>query len=166
MTGNIGDSGIGYKILLNKLNLNTKLNNFYISKHKLPDPPVNFGKNLCLLANSATDISDGLLADLNNIITSSSCGATIYIENIPFTTYTKNLIKKKKIDINYLLTCGEDYQLIFTAKKKFAKRIMNLAKNNSIKLTKIGKITKRKKMMIFNSQGKEIFFPVLGFKHF
>jgi len=43
---------------------------------------------------------------------------------------------------------------------------MNLAKNNSIKLTKIGKITKRKKMMIFNSQGKELFFPVLGFKHF
>ena len=166
VTGNIGDSGIGYKILLNKLNLNTKLNNFYISKHKLPDPPVNFGKNLCLLANSATDISDGLLADLNNIITSSSCGATIYIENIPFTTYTKNLIKKKKIDINYLLTCGEDYQLIFTAKRKYYNNLILLAKKNFIKVTKIGKIVKGKKLLILDKNNQKLSFQNLGFKHF
>ncbi len=167
VTGYIGDSGIGYGILLNKIKgISKEFRNFYIKKYKIPDPPVAFGKKISFFASAATDISDGLLADLNNLLTSSKCGAKIKLDKIPFRTITKKLLKKKKIEIDYLLSCGEDYQLIFTAKKKFAKRIMNLAKNNSIKLTKIGKITKRKKMMIFNSQGKEIFFPVLGFKHF
>ena len=69
--------------MLKKLKLNNYLNNFYINHHKLPNPPVRFGKKLFLIANSATDISDGLLADLNNIIAASKCGAKVYIENIP-----------------------------------------------------------------------------------
>ena len=121
VTGNIGDSGVGYKILLKKLSLNKKLNNFYIRKHKLPDPPVEFSKELGRYINSATDISDGLLADLNNIILSSNCGAEINIEKIPFSKQTKELLNLNKINTNYLITCGEDYQLIFTAYKKNSK---------------------------------------------
>ena len=166
VTGNIGDSGIGYKILLKKLKLNNYLNNFYINCHKLPNPPVKFGKKLFLFANSATDISDGLLADLNNIITSSKCGAIIMSENIPFTKETKSLIIKKKINIDYLFTCGEDYQLIFTANKNNSKKINSLAKKNSIKITKIGNIIKKRKLVILNNNNQELSFKSLGFKHF
>ena len=42
VTGSIGDSGIGYGILLNKFKItNNSLRHFYIKKHKLPEPPVN-----------------------------------------------------------------------------------------------------------------------------
>jgi len=166
VTGNVGDSGIGYKILLKKLNLNSSLNKFYIKQHKIPNPPVEFGKKLILFANSATDISDGLLADLNNIILSSKCGAMIYSENIPFTKQTKKLIISKKINISYLLTCGEDYQLIFTAKKSNSKKIISIAKKNSIKITKIGNIIKKKKFIILNKNNEELSFKNFGFKHF
>ena len=140
VTGNIGDSGVGYKILLKKLSLNKKLNNFYIRKHKLPDPPVEFSKELGRYINSATDISDGLLADLNNIILSSNCGAEINIEKIPFSKQTKELLNLNKINTNYLITCGEDYQLIFTANKKNSKKIISLARKHLLKITKIGSI--------------------------
>ena len=166
VTGNIGDSGIGYKILLKKLNLNKNLNNFYINQYKLPDPPIKFGKKLTAFANSATDISDGLLADLNNIILSSKCGAKIYTENIPFTNKTKKLLSLNKIDINYLLTCGEDYQLIFTAKRSDSKKIISMAKKNFVKITKIGNITKKKKLVVINKNNDELSFENLGFKHF
>ena len=166
VTGNIGDSGIGYKILLKKLNLNRNLNNYYINQHKLPNPPIEFGKKLVEFANSATDISDGLLADLNNIILSSKYGAKIYLENIPFTKQTKKLLNLKKIDTNYLLTCGEDYQLIFTAKKSNSKKIFFFAKKNSVKVTKIGNIIKKKKLIILNKNNEELPFSNLGFKHF
>ena len=56
---------------------------------------IEFGKKLVEFANSATDISDGLLADLNNIILSSKYGAKIYLENIPFTKQTKKLLNLK-----------------------------------------------------------------------
>ncbi|MBK47832.1 MAG: thiamine-phosphate kinase [Pelagibacteraceae bacterium] len=166
VTGNIGDSGVGYKILLKKLSLNKKLNNFYIRKHKLPDPPVEFSKELGRYINSATDISDGLLADLNNIILSSNCGAEINIEKIPFSKQTKELLNLNKINTNYLITCGEDYQLIFTANKKNSKKIISLARKHLLKITKIGSILKKKKLIVLDQNNKELSFKSLGFKHF
>ena len=156
VTGNIGDSGVGYKILLKKLSLNKKLNNFYIRKHKLPDPPVEFSKELGRYINSATDISDGLLADLNNIILSSNCGAEINIEKIPFSKQTKELLNLNKINTNYLITCGEDYQLIFTANKKNSKKIISLARKHLLKITKIGSILKKKKLIVLDQNNKEL----------
>ena len=166
VTGYIGDSGVGYKILLKKLSLNKKLNNFYIRKHKLPDPPVEFSKELGRYINSATDISDGLLADLNNIILSSNCGAEINIEKIPFSKQTKELLNLNKINTNYLITCGEDYQLIFTANKKNSKKIISLARKHLLKITKIGSILKKKKLIVLDQNNKELSFKSLGFKHF
>ena len=124
-----------------------------------------FGKKLSQYVHSATDISDGLLADLNNIIIASKCGAKIYTENIPFTKKTKQLLNSNKINIKYLLTCGEDYQLIFTAKKSNSKKIATLAKKNFVKITKIGNITKNR-LIVINKKNEELLFNNLGFKHF
>ena len=75
-------------------------------------------------------------------------------------------IIKKKIDLDYLFTCGEDYQLIFTANKNNSKKIISLAKKNSIKITKIGNIIKKRKLIILNKNNQELSFKNLGFKHF
>ena len=167
VTGSIGDSGIGYGILLNKFKItNNSLRNFYIKKHKLPEPPVNFSKKISRYASAATDISDGFLADLNNLITSSNCGAEIMVEKIPFLPKTKKLLDQRKIKIDYLLSCGEDYQLIFTANKKFSKKIFKLAKQYFVKVVKVGEIIKNRKLKVLDVHGKELFFSVLGFKHF
>ena len=76
------------------------------------------------------------------------------------------LFQANKIDENYLLTCGEDYQLIFTAKKNNFKKITSIAKSYSVKVTKIGSITKKKKLVILNKNNNELRFKNLGFKHF
>jgi len=167
VTGNIGDSGIGYGILLKKFKmLNSSLKKFYIMKHKIPDPPVEFAKSIGKYATAATDISDGFLADLNNLIMSSKCGAEIMINKIPLITKTKKLIDQKIVKIDYLLSCGEDYQLIFTANKKFSKYILRLANKCLIKVVKVGEIIKKRKLKILDAKRKELSFSVLGFKHF
>ena len=142
------------------------MNNYFLGKYKLPEPPVNFGNQLFKIANSATDISDGLLADLNNINLSSNCGAKIFLEKIPFSYKTIKVIKDKKIDIKYLITCGEDYQIIFTSKKKNYKRILNYSKKNKLKITKIGEVIKKKKLLVLGANNKQLFFKNLGFQHF
>ena len=167
VTGNIGDSGIGYGILEKKIKLNNKkFSQFYIKKHKIPDPPVDFGKKIGIYASSCTDISDGFLADLNNLISSSKCGAEIIINTIPFTKQTKELINKKIVTIEYVLSSGEDYQLFFTAKKKFSNSIKKLAYQSSTKISKIGRIIKKRDLLVLNSKRQKLSFKVLGFKHF
>ena len=50
----------------------------------------------------------------------------------------------KKISIDKHLFNGDDYQILFTAKKKYRKFILNCAKNRNQKITRIGKITYRR----------------------
>ena len=48
------------------------------------------------------------------------------------------------ININDILNWGDDYQLIFTANKKFRNTIIKLAKKNHVKLSNVGSIIKKK----------------------
>ena len=77
----------------------------------------------------------------------------------------KNIIStnKSKISIDDILYWGDDYQIIFTANKKFKQNINNLGKKNKIKLTKIGTIIKVKG--IYNDS-KNIIKNIGSYDHF
>ena len=49
---------------------------------------------------------------------------------------------KSKVSIEDILSWGDDYELVFTAHKKFKNLINNLGKKNNIKLTNVGKVIK------------------------
>ena len=68
ITGNLGDSFIGLKLLKNKISLNNKLNKYFVNKYYLPDLQTNISKKLLSFANTSIDISDGLLTDLEKLI--------------------------------------------------------------------------------------------------
>ena len=118
-----------------------------------------------LIATKDALVPEGIYKS-TNILLSSKCGAVIFSENIPFTKETKKLIFLKKIKIDYLFSCGEDYQLIFTAKRKYYNNLILLAKKNFIKITKIGKIVKGKKLLILDKNNQKLSFQNLGFKHY
>ena len=58
----------------------------------------------------------------------------------------RNIIStnKSKISIKDILSWGDDYQLVFTANKKYNNQINKLGKKNNIKLTHIGTVIKDK----------------------
>ncbi len=62
----------------------------------------------------ATDISDGLMMDLESICTASQVGAEIYFDNIPVIEQNSHKPNAKLTAINF----GEDFELIFTSKEK------------------------------------------------
>ena len=64
MTGNLGDSFVGLKILQNKIKVSKKLKNYFIKKYFEPDIQIKLTKELLKFANSSIDISDGLFDDL------------------------------------------------------------------------------------------------------
>ena len=64
------------------------------------------------IANSAIDISDGLLADLNHILVASNKGAVINTDELPFSDALKEQTAGQAIE--FALTSGDDYELCFT----------------------------------------------------
>ena len=60
----------------------------------MPEPRINIGKDISDIANSCIDVSDGIAKDLSNLITSSNCGADIFINDIPTDSILNKVIPK------------------------------------------------------------------------
>ena len=145
ITGNLGNSYLGYQILMNsKIKVSNKDVEFYKNSYLYPSPCM-FGSIASKFINAATDISDGFYGDLNKIL-NNKVGAIINKKNFLISNKLRNIISKNKfkISIEDILSWGDDYKLVFTANKKFRNQINNLGKTNNIKLTNIGIIIKDK----------------------
>lgn len=128
-----------------------------------PNPRVAIGIDISNIASSCIDISDGLSKDLNNILVPSKKGATINFDEIPTSNYLlKNLTQTEIYEA--LLGGGEDYELCFTAHKKYRERISLISKKHRTKITRIGVITKKE--LIFYNKGQLIKPKIKGFDHF
>ena len=118
VTGNLGDSYIGLNILKKKININKKLNNYFVKKYFLPDLPFIMHKYLNKFANSSIDISDGLIADLNKLVNIQKVGYNLYLDKIPISKNLNTYITKNYMNIKNYISKGDDYQILFTSSKK------------------------------------------------
>lgn len=164
ITGNIGESAIGLKIKQKKIKISSFYKKYFIKKYLYPMPSsVLIAYKINKYATSAIDVSDGFLGDLEKITEQSNVGASINSKLIPFSKKTKYLIKNKIVKINYLLTAGDDYEILFTASNKNSSKIKSLSKKNNIKITKVGKIIQKKGIFLDN---KTIKIINKSFQHF
>lgn len=147
LSGNIGDSHIGLNVLKKKYNFKS-LNNFYIKKYYEPNLQTKICSHLYKFASSSIDISDGLIQDLSHLTALNKLGAFIDIKKLPFSNNTKKLIKSNKINIKDIFSSGDDYQILFTSKKKNRSKIINLSNLLSIKISRIGHINNKDNIIL------------------
>ena len=140
VTGNLGDSYMGLKVLKKKINLNRKLKDYFEKRYYSPDLQINFTNKLLNFANSSIDISDGLFADLKKLINKQKLSFKLYLNQIPISKNLKNLIFLKRLKKISFISRGDDYQILFTASPFRSKIINKTAKSLGVKITKIGKI--------------------------
>tara|TARA_Y100001936_G_C16004525_1_gene629813 strand:- start:207 stop:1193 length:987 start_codon:yes stop_codon:yes gene_type:complete len=143
ITGNLGNSYIGYKLLTNsKIKIDKKLKNKFINCYRYPSFSL-FGYYASKYINAAIDISDGFYGDLKKILNNKK-GAKICLNSIPINKNLNFLLKlNSQIKLNNILNWGDDYQLIFTSNKKNTNKLINLSKKHNIKISKIGKIIRK-----------------------
>ena len=67
------------------------------------------------------------------------------------------------VRFNYLLSAGDDYELLFTAQSRHSSTISRMAIRNNIKITKVGKIIDKKGLFL---DGKKIKVNNKSFQHF
>ena len=166
VTGNLGDSFVGLKIIKNNIKINEKLKKYFINKFYCPDLPYKIYKDLHKFANTSMDISDGLISDMNKLINKQKLSYEININEIP-TSKNLNfyLRKNKKKKYQYLFN-GDDYQVLFTASAKKRSLIKSISKKIKHKVTIIGKINsgyKKNSIKLGNKSQKLTHFK--GYSH-
>ena len=167
-TGLHGLSKLGFMLqsksnFVTNISLNEKLKNKSIKRFCRPTVNPNFLQNLIktcsdtkLTKIGCTDSSDGLFQAVQDLAMASSCKAIINYEKVP---------KDKSWPIGdewdeYYFFGGEDYELVFSLPKNWAKKLTKLDKN----IYEIGFFTKGKpEIEIINNDN---FVNKAPFKHF
>ena len=166
VTGNLGDSYIGLRILKKKIKLNKNSEKYFKKKYFLPDLNLSLIKKLPSLANTSIDISDGLITDMEKLINKQKLSYRLFLKNIPISNNLKKLLNLKKYKKSSLISNGDDYQILFTANSSKSRIISKISKSLGIKISKIGKICSNSlKSVVIDEKGNKIVFKSKGYYH-
>ena len=166
VTGNLGDSFLGLKIMQDKINVKGVAKKYFINKHYCPDLPFFFSKKLKSFANTSIDISDGLISDIERLINYQNLSYEINLNNIPISKNLDIFLKKRNKSKTDFVFNGDDYQLLFTSSKKNRKLIKSIAKKMNQKVTIIGKINNQQKKNLLKLDNKSLKLAnYLGYSH-
>lgn len=130
-----------------------------------PRPRVELGRQLRDLATAAIDVSDGLAADLNHILTSSAVAAEVQLARLPV---CKDLDKIGNEDLYWqiALAAGDDYELCFTVPAHRRTELEQRIKNIGYPVSCIGEVTAGAGISWLRESGAEVKLELEGYQHF
>ena len=168
ISGTLGDAAAGLKIL-QQGQLIDENQAWLVSRLKRPQARVELGHSASAFCRCAIDISDGLAADLGHILEASDCGATVNIDRIPLShqlvEYSNN---RNEVDWNRVLSGGDDYELCLVVAPENENRLLQLAGELSLPLTRIGTIEAeaRGALNFIDESGAKYLLNDTGYEHF
>lgn len=165
VSGQLGDAALALNHLLSKHPLTNNELAQTLPALLQPQPRVALGLALRNIAHSAIDISDGLLADLGHILKASGLGAELCLDDIPRSAIMQQHLTNPSV-LNMLLAGGDDYELCFTTPADAHDRILQIAQELGLRLSRIGKTRVEPGLLIKDGQGNLIETGASGFDHF
>ncbi len=170
LTGNVGDSSAGLKILKNEISPPNSISSYFIKIHNEPKPLLETGRIISnsRLASAMIDLSDGLLSDLGHICKESGVGALLLKSELPISSELKFLASYADFNpLDLALSGGEDYLLLLTVPEEKSQDIEMLFKEKRTSpLYLIGEIKEEKGIRIVNDDGSVEEIGPKGFNHF
>lgn len=165
VSGTVGSAALALAALQGRYALSAEELEACLPALHMPQPRVELGLLLHLYANSAIDISDGLLADLGHILQSSTVGADISLRHIPCSKTVNARLADRQIQ-HMVLGGGDDYELCFTAPARNHGEIARLAQIISLPLTQIGTVNTSRELVVRDLDDRIIDMKATGFDHF
>jgi len=159
VTGVLGESAYGLS-LLKEGRTGRGLMRF-IRRYRAPQPPYAVWKELVKhdITTSMMDVSDGLIIDLEKMMTESKKGARINLDRVPM----PRLLKKESKE-SLALAGGEDYQFLFTFPPHKREALSSITEMG-FPISIIGKVDTGKGVRLFE-KGKEKKIAQKGYEHF
>jgi len=148
VSGTLGEADLGLQQLRQMRGMGRPVNRA-LRKHLYPEPRVALGQWLAKkkLVTAMMDLSDGLSSDLPRLCEASGVGARIEVDSLPATGFARSQDARK-----LALHGGDDYELLFTVKKKNEARVPDDVQG--LGLTRIGEITRDRKIVLQTAMGK------------
>jgi len=162
VSGKLGQAALGLANLQGKFKFYGEVRDECLKALHQPQPRVSLGLALRGIANSAIDISDGLLADLGHILERSNVGAELDIEAL---TIVDDGVEKE-VAQQCALAGGDDYELCFTAPISQRDVLMALAEQLKFPLTRVGHIKAELECVVRDGEGKAMKIEKGGYDHF
>ena len=154
VSGSLGEAELGLQFLRLTRGLTSPKKPF-LGKHLYPEPRLALGEWLAknLLASSMMDLSDGLSSDLPRLCAASGVGALVESERIPRTRNPETARKLGLDPMDLALHSGDDYELLFAVPPQKAKSLPSAFRG--VKLSPIGRITQKRKLVVSDENGRE-----------
>jgi thiamine-monophosphate kinase len=167
VSGTLGDAALGLAFLQGKITLPEGARVSCLAALHQPQPRIALGLALRGIANSAIDISDGLLADLGHILECSNAAAEVRYDKLPVSSlFASSGDEMPELAQRCVLAGGDDYELCFTAPVAQRDEIEDLATRLRLPLSRIGKIVSGRGCKVRAADGSVMTIKEAGYDHF
>ncbi len=115
VSGTLGDSRAGLELLREKRQDYKPHELLLIERHVRPTARIDYVKHIVKYGTACIDISDGLIQDAGHLSRMSGVRIDIDSAKVPISKELRKFCEERGIDpLEYALSGGEDYQLLFT----------------------------------------------------
>jgi thiamine-monophosphate kinase len=165
VSGSLGGAALALGHLRGALVLKADVLECALERLHRPVPRNALGCALVAVANSAIDISDGLVADLGHICERSGLAAVVEWQSVPLSPALRSVGAEWRM--HGALAGGDDYELCFTASEDRRSEIAAIAVASGVALTRIGQMQAGNPQVdIRDERGAMMPVAVAGFDHF
>jgi thiamine-monophosphate kinase len=167
VSGFLGDARLALQAFRGAISLPESVFSAARQRLECPDPRVALGQALRGTATAMADISDGLVGDLGHILQSSHVGAEIDTSLASRLMATHALWHcPEDLALHCVFSGGDDYELVFTAPPSRARQVQLAAEMTGTRVTRIGRITAQRGLILRDAHGLAITPALCSFDHF
>jgi thiamine-monophosphate kinase len=172
VTGTIGDAALGLNILkggatATALAADAAAREMLTGRYRVPQPRNALAHAVRDHASAAMDVSDGLAGDLAKLCAASRVSAVIDAQSIPLSAPAAALLAKGVVDIEAIVSGGDDYEILCTIPENGFEAFAEAAGRAGGAVTSIGTIIAGTSGPQFlDAQGRAIALQRLSYSHF
>ena len=169
VSGSLGDGALGLDVLRSRFpGLDAADRDYLVDRYRLPQPRLALGHALVEadIVHASMDVSDGLLADLGHICSTSGLGAEIEWLRLPLSDAAARLVGRDPGLRERIVAGGDDYELLLTVAADDVATASAAAARVGVRLTAIGSMRGGSAVRILDEQGREINVGRPGYRHF
>ncbi len=160
VSGTLGDAALGLSIIESGGARDGRLD-YLVGRVAKPDARIGLGQAIAVHASAAIDLSDGLFADLDKLLTASGVAGTIELSDLPTSPELRQTVKPDDA-FSFALGGGDDYELCFTAADDV---VVSIGEKQDVPVTRIGTVNAGSGLSC-TLGGEPYTYDNAGYRHF